>query len=103
MVSFCANPDCAIPLRYLRHGRLFQFEVRTTTIEGSGKGAPSTPVGKIRRQLSHFWLCGRCCQNLTLVFDSQRGVEVVPLQAHNAGFERPTPTPERRLSAVAYG
>jgi hypothetical protein len=68
MVTKCANPTCSIPLRYLRDGRLFQFEVRS---RGESR--------RLSRQVAHFWLCGNCSSSLTLVFDPASGVRVVPL------------------------
>lgn len=81
MVSYCANSECAMPLRYLRHGRLFQFEVRTTTIDGSGEPGMAPRPGKVSRKLSHFWLCGHCCQHWTLKFDTRRGMQLTALPA----------------------
>jgi len=67
MVKQCANPACSAPLRYLRDGRLFQFEVRSRV-----------RARKLCRQVAHFWLCGTCCRVLTLVFDPLSGVQVMP-------------------------
>ncbi|HXF14575.1 MAG TPA: hypothetical protein VN517_15575, partial [Terriglobales bacterium] len=63
---------CAVPLRLLRDGRLYQFEVRPQT--------PSEPVTSTQpsRSLSHFWLCGECSSKLTLVFDQLKAVVVKP-------------------------
>lgn len=75
MTSHCANPACAVPLRYLRDGRIFQFEVR--------RGLSQTPddkpitIGDRVRNISHFWLCGHCSSTLTLAFDVTRGAVVV--------------------------
>ena len=69
MTSHCANPDCAVPLRLLRDGRLYQFEVRPQD--------PKVPA-KSSRSLSHFWLCGECSSKLTLVFDQLKAVVVKP-------------------------
>ena len=76
MTSHCANPDCAVPLRYLRDGRIFQFEVRT----GLSKVQDDKPitVGDSPRQVSHFWLCGHCSSTLTLAFDALKGVVIRP-------------------------
>jgi hypothetical protein len=68
MVTNCANPSCSVPLRYLRDGRLFQFEVRSRT-----------KFRKLFRQVAHFWLCGRCSSTLTLIFDPAMGVQLTPL------------------------
>jgi len=75
MTSHCANPDCAVPLRLLRDGRLYQFEVRPQS--------PKEPVpfATHSRSLSHFWLCGECSSKLTLVFDQLKAVVVKPTVA----------------------
>lgn len=71
MVDTCANPRCAKPLKYLRDGRIYIFDV------GSLHGEPG---GKRVHQLEHFWLCGACCQNLVLVQD-RSGIHVAPMPA----------------------
>ncbi|MBV8049992.1 MAG: hypothetical protein JOZ80_02310 [Acidobacteriaceae bacterium] len=68
MVTHCANPACAVPLRYLRDGRLFQFEVRSRI-----------QPRKLSRQVAHFWLCGMCSGTMTLTFDPAMGVQVIPM------------------------
>lgn len=60
MISNCANPECSVPLRYLRHGRIFRFDIPLH---------PFANKSNSLRKVSHFWLCGRCCQHLTLVLD----------------------------------
>ena len=81
MVSRCANPECSLPLRYLRHGRIFQFEVRTTTLDMSSAADKGVRPNKSPRMVTHYWLCGHCCQDLTLVFDQIKGVRVVRLDS----------------------
>lgn len=79
VVSNCANPKCGIPLRYLRDGRLFQFEVRalaSNTIREKSRAAKKRPL----RQVWHYWLCGACCSTMTLQFDQFRGLKIMPLQ-----------------------
>jgi len=78
MVSNCANPNCGVPLRYLRDGRLFQFEVRALSNE---KSEPSEPAKKRPlRQVWHYWLCGECSSTMTLQFDQLCGLKIKPLQ-----------------------
>jgi len=79
MTSHCANPECATPLRYLREGRIFQFEVRA----GFSKVPADKPmsIGEKARRVSHFWLCGHCSSTLTLAFDAIKGVIVRPRAA----------------------
>ena len=82
MTSYCANPACAVPLRMLNNGRLFQFEVRPKISRGDADTEVNdlhTAPG-ISRRISHFWLCGRCASQLTLVFDKVRGVVVRPFR-----------------------
>ena len=75
MVSHCANPACSIPLRYLRDGRLFQFEVRPVVANGDSAIAHLKPG----RRVWHYWLCGECAGELTLTFDGKTGLRVVPI------------------------
>jgi len=82
MVSKCANPDCAVPFRYLHQGRLFRFESlggperrRTMTRDDGEK--------KHIRRLEFFWLCEQCAPKMTLVFDKEIGSSVrARLAAH---------------------
>src|SRR5438128_11797910 len=76
-ISHCANPGCAAPLRYLRDGRLFQFEVRSFSVPDFSQ--PGEPKSKKSRQVTHFWLCGECSSNLTLTFEQAKGVRLIPL------------------------
>lgn len=78
MVSNCANPACAIPLRYLRDGRLFQFEVKALTPAGE-RGAVARIGKTISRRVWHYWLCGQCSASMTLEFDRKEGLKVIPL------------------------
>ena len=78
MVSNCANPACATPLRYLRDGRLFQFEVKALAANGSETA--SHPGKKtLSRQVWLYWLCGQCSVSMTLQFEGSAGLKVVPL------------------------
>src|ERR1700723_4471745 len=56
MVSHCANPDCRRELHYLRDGKIYQFVLSPKT--GS-------------KRLEHFWLCGECFKNMTLICVNQ--------------------------------
>jgi hypothetical protein len=91
MTSHCANPGCAIPLRYFSDGRLFQFEVRPARpavsqekdhIEGvAAFTVTSSLATRVSRKVSHFWLCGQCADAFTLAFDAFKGVVVRPRSA----------------------
>jgi hypothetical protein len=81
MVSNCANPACAVPLTYLRDGRLFQFEIRpqpSTSPEASTAINRRSATAKLPGKVSHFWLCGECASKLTLVFDQFKAVVLKP-------------------------
>ena len=81
MVSHCANPACGVPLRYLREGRLFQFEVRRKGLRGLSR-EELEEAKKNTRHVSHYWLCGACSILLTLEFDPSSGV--VPVSIENS-------------------
>jgi hypothetical protein len=66
MISTCANPDCKTTFDY-RHGRFFRFHKAS---EADKK--PNTHC------VQHFWLCGSCSAEFTLVYESERGVVMLP-------------------------
>ena len=74
MLSKCANPFCSTPLIYLREGKIFVMEhgvppqVRR---EGPVLIKPGT-------HLEHFWLCGPCSMEMTIIYDQNHGIAVVP-------------------------
>jgi hypothetical protein len=71
MVSKCANPSCSAIFRYFREGKLFHLAVGPAALEAAD--VLETPA------LEHFWLCGECSSQMTLVSHTA-GVLVVPLQ-----------------------
>lgn len=76
MLSKCANPACSRSLVYLREGKIFRMEhVR----RGQSSAQDGTQSGN-SRQIEHFWLCGACSAHMTLVYDKENGVQVLPKQ-----------------------
>jgi hypothetical protein len=86
MLSKCANPSCSTPLVYLREGKIFMIE---SGLQSSGSqlpglqtkttvAAPLQLASKAQNRVEHFWLCGPCSSEMTLTFDRQQGVQVVP-------------------------
>ena len=74
MVAKCANPNCGVPFRYFRDGKLFRFDLR----------APSTPArvepdSTAHRRVEDFWLCGTCASKMTLISGDGVGVRTRPL------------------------
>ena len=86
MVSKCANPACSAPFHYLREGKVFRVEVEIAppvtaedTIElTNGNKMPFLVGKKPVRKLEHFWLCGSCSQTMSLLFDKDNGITVMP-------------------------
>jgi hypothetical protein len=64
MVQNCANPKCAKPLRYLREGRVFVFEVAESN------------EAKAKHHMEHYWLCGVCSKTMRVEMTGD-GVQVV--------------------------
>lgn len=93
MVSRCANPACAVPLRYLRDGRLYQFEVRQVSASGTNQFANLFEAKRPGRQVWHYWLCGKCCSSMTLVFNQISGVQVISLLQPSPSSRVPTALP----------
>jgi hypothetical protein len=72
MLSKCANPACSTPFRYLRDGKLFEFD--------SHREAETTQESKQSpRRVEFFWLCGECATQLTVIRDAQNGIVAVPI------------------------
>ena len=74
MVGKCANPECGVPFRYFREGKLFRFDL----------SAPSTLVRvqsdrETHRRIEDFWLCGSCASKMTLISEDGVGVSTRPL------------------------
>ncbi|HXZ82025.1 MAG TPA: hypothetical protein VEG30_19000 [Terriglobales bacterium] len=81
MLSKCANPSCHTVFRYLREGKLFEFETSSLpTLRES-----SILRAKRSGRVEFFWLCGRCMSQMTIVVDRERGVVTVPLGARSGG------------------
>lgn len=78
MISRCANPACNKPFHYLRGGRLYRFEGRTTAARKNLARAVYTVSPE---HISvFFWLCQECSSRLSLSFDGHF-VAVVPKRA----------------------
>jgi hypothetical protein len=72
MIHKCANTQCSEPFRYMRAGKLFQ-------VDREQIGQASADNSKPSHNVEHFWLCGRCAETLTLVYERGRGVITRPL------------------------
>ena len=75
MLSKCANPSCSTPLIYLREGKIFMIE--SAPKSQTSPAAPTLLASKLQNRVEHFWLCGPCSVEMTLVFDRERGIQVV--------------------------
>jgi hypothetical protein len=82
MLARCINESCNQPLHSFSEGRLFQFEVVSISLAASDE--TSAPFDeKPQRETVHFWLCGRCASNYTLVLEPARGVKLRSLEPQN--------------------
>lgn len=75
MLNKCANPSCSTPLVYLREGKIFMMEQppqESQQTENPGQASKAIPA-----RVEHFWLCGPCSAEMTLVYDRTAGVRVM--------------------------
>ncbi len=72
MVSKCANPTCSERFLYLHQGKLFQLSP-TPEVEEVGGGYPPSLYER-------FWLCDKCCREMTLLWGGTEP-KLVPLRA----------------------
>jgi hypothetical protein len=59
---------------YLREGKIFMMVAPSRPAEA----APVTQLPKGPGRIEHFWLCGPCSAEMTLAYDRQSGVQIVP-------------------------
>jgi hypothetical protein len=79
MLAKCANPSCSTPLVYLREGKIFMVESQQSQLDILA----AVPIGsKVPNRVEHFWLCGPCSIEMTLIHDRERGLEVVRKAVH---------------------
>jgi hypothetical protein len=74
MLTKCANPSCSTPLVYLREGKIFMMEAASPAVRSNLEAVGAKSASRVE----HFWLCGPCSSQLTLAWDSERGIQVVP-------------------------
>jgi hypothetical protein len=79
VLAKCANPSCSTPLVYLREGKIFMIETGPQSVMSkTNVAAPLQLAAKTQNRVEHFWLCGPCSAEMTLIFERQKGVQVVP-------------------------
>ncbi|HKT49673.1 MAG TPA: hypothetical protein VJV96_05230 [Candidatus Angelobacter sp.] len=74
MLNKCANPSCSTPLVYLREGKIFMVE-QPQGPQPTGK--PGQGGKALPARVEHFWLCGPCSAEMTLIYDSTAGIRVI--------------------------
>ena len=81
MVAKCANPSCGASFQYLRGGKLFLVDLpRFSSQPGWEK------EGRHRgRTAEYFWLCDRCCSELTVTVDGSGQAAVAKARAAGRG------------------
>lgn len=67
----CANPACPTAFNWTGGGKFFRFRPESDSQSGSSS-VPDSP-GEVHG-IRHYWLCERCSQVFTLVYDEQYGV-----------------------------
>ena len=85
MLARCVNEACNRPLHSFSEGRLFQFEVVSISLAASDEN--SAPFDeKPQRETVHFWLCGTCAANHTLVLEPARGLKLIHVDEASSGM-----------------
>jgi hypothetical protein len=60
---------------YLREGKIFMME---QSPEPHPAGVPEQGKKTLPTRVEHFWLCGPCSAEMTVVYDRTAGVRVMP-------------------------
>jgi hypothetical protein len=75
MLSKCANPGCRATFLYLHQGKLFRFDTSIETLART----PVSEMARSSRRVEFFWLCEECAQDMTLTYNRETGIKIVPL------------------------
>jgi hypothetical protein len=75
MLSKCANRGCSATFLYLHQGKLFRFDTSIETLART----PVSEMARALRRVEFFWLCEQCAQDMTLRYNRETGIRIVPL------------------------
>jgi hypothetical protein len=89
----CANPACPAAFHWTGGGKFFRFQPNPAP-EGEGNSVTNSPSGI--HGVRHYWLCERCSQIFTLVYDDQCGVVLKALLT-----ALPAPTESHKEASAA--
>src|SRR5215467_5088242 len=67
----CANPACPTAFHWTGGGRFFRFRPDSDS-RNEGSSVPDSQ--RETHAVKHYWLCERCSQMFTLLYDAQYGV-----------------------------
>ena len=70
----CANPTCPTAFHWTGGGKFFRFRPESVP---AGKSDTTADLTKESHAVRHYWLCERCSQVFTLVYDQQSRAVVV--------------------------
>jgi hypothetical protein len=95
VIGKCANPECGVPFRYFRAGKLFRFDLSAPFALANVQSDRET-----YRRIEDFWLCGSCASKMTLVSEGGLRVTTCPLprcvaSLTTSGETAPIHRPER--------
>jgi len=69
----CANPACPTTFHWTAGGKFFRFRPNPPA-QGESGSTTDPPCGIHIHGVRHYWLCARCSQMFSLVYDEQCGV-----------------------------
>ena len=81
MLTKCANPACSAKFLYLHEGKLFAIESKG---DPQKRGPPTDPeyAGMFCTR-EYVWLCSSCCGAMTIQFDRDHGISVIPKKTNS--------------------
>ena len=83
MLNKCANPSCNESFRYLYEGKLFRLEA------GMGRGCEVVDA-------EYFWLCPKCCHDLSLGLGDESRVTPVQITSNTQNHQMQFLTLDRK-------
>lgn len=88
----CANPACPTAFHWTGGGKFFRFRPETVSSQAN---EPDTDAPAGIHGVRHYWLCERCTQVFTLVYDPDFGVVLKALWPELCAAE-----PQRKVTAA---
>lgn len=99
MLSQCANSQCRKPFLRLGEGKLFRVKADRIARLGEASFVSAQPLARV---VEHYWLCGDCATEWTLVYDQNHAIALTSLRHPATGIVPLSEAMEKVPSAIRH-